>query len=100
MSSAFSVSTTATVGKGQSTKITNPVSSDLVALHIYRISFLLLKYLCMETEDAAKRSEEVGFADLTQIPELPMPEILHGLQVKCAECSCIIIEFSPLIEGM
>lgn len=34
----------------------------------------------METEDAAKRSEEVGFADLTQIPELPMPEILHGLQ--------------------
>eukprot|EP00258_Populus_trichocarpa_P039056 XP_024455075.1 uncharacterized protein LOC18097901 isoform X2 [Populus trichocarpa] len=34
----------------------------------------------METEGAAKRSEEVGFADLTQIPELPMPEILHGLQ--------------------
>jgi len=54
----------------------------------------------METEGAAKRSEEVGFADLTQIPELPMPEILHGLQVKCAECSCIIIEFSALIEGM
>ncbi|KAJ6937083.1 hypothetical protein NC652_011680 [Populus alba x Populus x berolinensis] len=74
MSSAFSVITTATVGKGHS------VSADLVALHIYRISFLLLKYLCMETEGAAKRSEEVGFADLTQIPELPMLEILHGLQ--------------------
>ncbi|KAJ7001417.1 LOW QUALITY PROTEIN: hypothetical protein NC653_011748 [Populus alba x Populus x berolinensis] len=74
MSSAFSVITTATVGKGHS------VSAYLVALHIYRISFLLLKYLCMETEGAAKRSEEVGFADLTQIPELPMLEILHGLQ--------------------
>ncbi|KAG6777946.1 hypothetical protein POTOM_017788 [Populus tomentosa] len=74
MSSGFSVITTATVGKGHS------VSADLVAMHIYRISFLLLKYLCMETEGAAKRSEEVGLADLAQIPELPMPEILHGLQ--------------------
>jgi hypothetical protein len=54
----------------------------------------------METEGAAKRSEEVGFADLTQIPELPMPEILHGLQVKSAKCSCIIIDVSPLMEGM
>lgn len=74
--------------KGQSTEINNLVSptyfSDLVALQIYRITFLLLKFLCLEAERAAKRSEEVGFVDLAHIPELPMPEILHGLQVKLA----------------
>lgn len=90
MSSAFSVITTAIVGKGHS------VSADLVALHIYSISFLLLKYLCMETEGAAKRSEELGFADLTQIPELPMLEILHGLQVKSA--SAPVLSTSSLLS--
>lgn len=86
-SSAFSANSSAIAVKGQSTEITNPVSptyfSDLVALEIYRIAFLLLKYLSIEAEGAAKRSEEVGFVDLAQIPELPMPELLHGLQVKC-----------------
>lgn len=83
-SAAFSANSSAFVVKGQSTEITNPVSptyfSDLVALEIYRIAFLLLKYLSMEAEGAAKRSEEMGFVDLAQIPELPMPELLHGLQ--------------------
>ncbi|KAJ6671502.1 NUCLEOPORIN NUP188-like protein [Salix viminalis] len=83
-SSAFSANSSAIAVKGQSTEITNPVSptyfSDLVALEIYRIAFLLLKYLSIEAEGAAKRSEEVGFVDLAQIPELPMPELLHGLQ--------------------
>ncbi|XP_011046730.1 PREDICTED: uncharacterized protein LOC105141252 isoform X1 [Populus euphratica] len=83
-SSAFSANSSAFVVKGQSTEITNPVSptyfSDLVALEIYRIAYLLLKYLSMEAEGAAKRSEEMGFVDLAQIPELPMPDLLHGLQ--------------------
>lgn len=57
--------------------------SDTVALQIYRIAFLLLKFLCLEAEGAAKRAEEVGFIDLAHFPELPMPEILHGLQVTC-----------------
>ncbi|KDP27581.1 hypothetical protein JCGZ_19586 [Jatropha curcas] len=79
-----SATSTALVIKGQSTETANPVSptyfSDLLALQIYRIAFLLLKYLCLEAEAAVKRSEEVGFFDLAHIPELPMPEILHGLQ--------------------
>jgi len=91
-SSAFSANSSAFVVKGQSTEITNPVSptyfSDLVALEIYRIAFLLLKYLSMEAEGAAKRSEEMGFVDLAKIPELPMPELLHGLQVKL--CSVLL----------
>ncbi|KAK4786245.1 hypothetical protein SAY86_002934 [Trapa natans] len=54
--------------------------SDTVAVQIYRITFLLLKFLCLQAEGAAKRAEEVGFIDLIHFPELPMPEILHGLQ--------------------
>lgn len=54
--------------------------SDIIALQIYRIAFLVLKFLCLQAEGAAKRAEEVGFVDLAHFPELPMPEILHGLQ--------------------
>ncbi|KAJ0974308.1 hypothetical protein J5N97_016273 [Dioscorea zingiberensis] len=54
--------------------------SDMVAIQIYRIAFLLLKFLCMQAKAAAKRAEEVEFIDLARFPELPMPEILHGLQ--------------------
>ncbi|XP_042495006.1 uncharacterized protein LOC122074223 [Macadamia integrifolia] len=54
--------------------------SDTAAIQMYRISFLLLKFLCLQSEGAAKRAEEVGYIDLEHFPELPMPEILHGLQ--------------------
>ncbi|PQM35839.1 uncharacterized protein Pyn_12199 [Prunus yedoensis var. nudiflora] len=37
-------------------------------------------FLCLQAEGAARRAEEVGFVDLDHFPELPMPEILHGLQ--------------------
>ncbi|WCJ39807.1 hypothetical protein M5689_020767 [Euphorbia peplus] len=71
----------ALVVKSQSTNAVDPTYfSDLVGLQIYRIAFLLLKYLCLEAKGAVKRSEEVGFIDLAHFPELPMPEILHGLQ--------------------
>lgn len=56
--------------------------SDIVALQIYRITFLLLKFLCLQAEGAARRAEEVGYVDLAHFPELPMPEILHGIQVR------------------
>lgn len=78
-----SFSTTST--HGQATESTDLIPktcfSDTVALQVYRIAFLLLKFLCLQTEGAAKRAEEVGFVDLAHFPELPMPEILHGLQV-------------------
>ncbi|XP_020681493.1 uncharacterized protein LOC110098887 [Dendrobium catenatum] len=54
--------------------------SDVVAIQIYRITFLLLTYLCMQAKAAAERAEEVGYIDLERFPDLPMPEILHGLQ--------------------
>lgn len=56
--------------------------SDTVAIQMYRIAFLLLKFLCMQARSAAKRAEELELIDLAYFPELPMPEILHGLQVK------------------
>ncbi|EXB39261.1 hypothetical protein L484_024956 [Morus notabilis] len=54
--------------------------SDIVALQIYRITFLLLKFLCLQAGSAVRRAEEVGYVDLAHFPELPMPDILHGLQ--------------------
>lgn len=83
--SSMSSRTTSVVGKDQfddnaySAPQTN--FSDITAIQIYRITFLLLKFLCIQAEGAAKRAEEVGFVDLAHFPELPMPDILHGLQV-------------------
>ncbi|XP_021286367.1 uncharacterized protein LOC110418076, partial [Herrania umbratica] len=79
------LTTTALVIKDQGTESNNHVSqtyfSDLVAIEMYRITFLLLKFLCLQAEGAAKRAEELGYVDLAHFPELPMPEILHGIQV-------------------
>ncbi|KAG9139871.1 hypothetical protein Leryth_015251 [Lithospermum erythrorhizon] len=54
--------------------------SEIAAIQIYRITFFLLQFLCIQAKGAAKRAEEVGFVDLAHFPELPMPDILHGLQ--------------------
>ncbi|KAL6545953.1 hypothetical protein OROGR_009827 [Orobanche gracilis] len=54
--------------------------SDLIAIEIYVIAFLLLKFLCIQAESAARKAEEVGFVDYAHFPELPMPDILYGLQ--------------------
>ncbi|XP_052191958.1 uncharacterized protein LOC127801127 isoform X2 [Diospyros lotus] len=82
--SAASSKTTALGVKGQGTEATNSSSqtyfSDTIAIQMYRIAFLLLKFLCLQAEGAVRRSEEVGFIDLAHFPELPVPEILHGLQ--------------------
>ncbi|KAL6293783.1 hypothetical protein ACE6H2_001925 [Prunus campanulata] len=74
--------TTALAIKTQSTEnsVSQSYLSDTIVLQINRITFLLLKFLCLQDEGAARRAEEVGFVDLDHFPELPMPEILHGLQ--------------------
>ncbi|KAK6916684.1 hypothetical protein RJ641_019545 [Dillenia turbinata] len=75
---------TALVVKSQVIEDSNAISptnfSDATAIQIYRITFLLLKFLSIQAEDAARRAEEVGCVDLVHFPELPVPEILHGLQ--------------------
>ncbi|KAJ4780327.1 Nucleoporin NUP188 [Rhynchospora pubera] len=54
--------------------------TETVALRIYEISLLVLSILCVQAEAAVKRAEELGFVDPANLPELPMPEILHALQ--------------------
>ncbi|XP_068323187.1 uncharacterized protein [Pyrus communis] len=82
--STIPTTSTALVIKTQATVNGSHISlsyfSDSIALQIYRITFLLLKFLSLQAEGAARREEEVGFVDLDHFPELPMPEILHGLQ--------------------
>ncbi|KAI9181025.1 hypothetical protein LWI28_010510 [Acer negundo] len=102
--------TTALIIRDQATEKSRPISqthfSDAVAIQLYRIAFLLLKFLCSQAEGAAKRAEEVGFVDLAHFPELPMPEILHGLQDQAL---AIVIELcetnklkqtNPEIQGI
>ncbi|XP_010446392.1 PREDICTED: uncharacterized protein LOC104729180 isoform X1 [Camelina sativa] len=60
--------------------VTQSQFSDSVAIQIYRVASVLLKFLCLQAEGAVKRAEEVGYVDLAHFPELPEPEILHGLQ--------------------
>ena len=60
--------------------------SDTEAIQMYRIGFLLLKFLCMQAKAAAKRAEELELIDLAHFPELPMPKILHGLPASLHQC--------------
>ncbi|KAK3195082.1 hypothetical protein Dsin_026392 [Dipteronia sinensis] len=95
------VSTTAAfIIRDQATEKSRPISqthfSDAVAMQLYRIAFLLLKFLCSQAEGAAKRAEEVGFVDLAHFPELPMPEILHGLQDQALAIVIELCEASKL----
>lgn len=91
---AVSTTSTALITRSQATENGDRVSqtffSDIVALQIYRITFLLLKFLCLQVGGAVRRAEEVGYVDLAHFPELPMPDILHGLQVRR-----VIFTYSP-----
>jgi len=60
--------------------------SDTAAIQMYRIAFLLLKFLCMQAKAAVKGAAELESIDPAHFPELPMPEILHGLQVSLHQC--------------
>lgn len=81
--SSLSSRSTALVVKAPSNDHATPQThfSDITAIQMYRIAFLLLKFLCIQAEASAKRAEELGFVDLGHFPELPMPDILQGLQV-------------------
>ncbi|KAI4297724.1 hypothetical protein L6164_037599 [Bauhinia variegata] len=94
---------------GQASETTSPPTksyfSDAVAVQIYKIAFLLLKFLCIQAEGAARRAEEVGFVDLAHFPELPMPEILHGLQDQAIAivtelCVANKLKVSPEIQNV
>ncbi|KAL5561138.1 hypothetical protein UlMin_030885 [Ulmus minor] len=92
--------TTGLIIKSQATESADHVSqthfSDIVALQIYRITFLLLKFLCLQAEGAARRAEEVGYVDLSHFPELPMPDILHGLQDQAIKIVSELCEANKL----
>ncbi|KAK3028660.1 hypothetical protein RJ639_037840 [Escallonia herrerae] len=82
--STLSCRTSAIVIKDQATENSflapRTLFSDTTAIQIYRIAFFILKFLCLQAECASRRAEEVGFIDVAHFPELPMPDILHGLQ--------------------
>ncbi|CAN4119728.1 unnamed protein product [Withania somnifera] len=96
--------------KAQPNEHANPTSqtrfSDAMSIQIYRITCLLLKFLCQQAEDAAERAEEVGFVDLAHFPELPMPDILHCLQdqgicIVAELCDCNKLkQVSSEIQGL
>ncbi|XP_031493788.1 uncharacterized protein LOC116259924 isoform X2 [Nymphaea colorata] len=79
--------------------------SYLTAIQIYRISALLLRFLCMQAIAAAKSAEDVGLIDFAHFPELPMPEILHGLQDQAISIVTELLEseratVSPDVQTM
>ncbi|CAL4924385.1 unnamed protein product [Urochloa decumbens] len=65
---------------GDSDSIRQTRFTEALAIQIYRIAFLIMKFLCSQAKEAVKRAEELEFLDLAHFPELPMPDILHGLQ--------------------
>ncbi|KAK8445240.1 hypothetical protein SEVIR_9G289900v4 [Setaria viridis] len=65
---------------GDSDSIRQTRFTEMLAVQIYRIAFLIMKFLCSQAKEAVKRAEELEFLDLAHFPELPMPDILHGLQ--------------------
>ncbi|XP_022146238.1 uncharacterized protein LOC111015501 isoform X2 [Momordica charantia] len=91
-------STTSLIVSGRTTEITDSVCptyfSDTLALRIYTITFLLLKFLCLQAEGAAQKAEDVGYVDLAHFPELPMPEILHGLQDQAMAIICDLCDLN------
>ncbi|KVH88159.1 hypothetical protein Ccrd_024450 [Cynara cardunculus var. scolymus] len=80
--------------------------SDMAAIDVYKIAFYLLHFLCLQADAAAKRAEEVGFVDVAHFPDLPMPDILHGLQdqgiaVVSELCEANKLkQLTPEIEGV
>ncbi|XP_004983372.1 uncharacterized protein LOC101761606 isoform X2 [Setaria italica] len=65
---------------GDSDSVRQTRFTEMLAVQIYRIAFLIMKFLCSQAKEAVKRAEELEFLDLAHFPELPMPDILHGLQ--------------------
>ncbi|XP_040384027.1 uncharacterized protein LOC102721481 isoform X2 [Oryza brachyantha] len=77
-------------GGSDSTKQTR--FTEMLAVQIYRIAFLIMKFLCSQAKEAVKRAEELEFLDLAHFPELPMPDILHGLQDQVVSIVTEVLE--------
>lgn len=58
--------------------------SDMVAISVYRLVLLLLKFICKQVQHAVERLEDRGIADYGHFPQLPAPEVLYSLQVHLA----------------
>lgn len=78
----LTLSSTTIVVKDPSDIYSQTYFSDMAAIEVYKIAFCILKFLCLQADAAAKRAEDLGFVDVAHFPDLPMPDILHGLQVK------------------
>lgn len=71
--------------------------SDLVAINVYRLVLLLLKFTCKQVQHAVDRFENGGTTDYSQFPQLPAPEVLSPLQV-CYPCACGLKHVLILLE--
>nr|XP_043624466.1 uncharacterized protein LOC122596031 [Erigeron canadensis] len=79
--------------------------SDMVAIEVYKVAYYLLTFLCLQADSASKRAEEVGFVDVAHFPDMPMPDILHGLQdqgigVVSELCETNRLKLTPEVEGV
>ncbi|GBG60473.1 hypothetical protein CBR_g5647 [Chara braunii] len=70
--------------------------SDDLAIHVYRLALLILKFLCMLAQEPLSTMEERGHYDYSQFPELPSPEVLHALQ---DQCMAILLEIGERESG-
>ncbi|XP_062205788.1 uncharacterized protein LOC133907725 isoform X2 [Phragmites australis] len=77
---------------GDSDPIRQTRFTEMLAVQIYRIAFLIMKFLCSRAKEAVKRAEELEFLDLAHFPELPMPDILHGLQDQVVSIVTEVLE--------
>jgi len=77
---------------GDSGSVKQTRFSEMIAVQIYRIAFLIMKFLCSQAKEAVKRADELEFVDLAHFPELPMPDILHGLQDQVVSIVTEVLE--------
>lgn len=77
---------------GDSGSVKQTRFTEMIAVQIYRIAFLIMKFLCSQAKEAVKRADELEFVDLAHFPELPMPDILHGLQDQVVSIVTEVLE--------
>lgn len=69
--------------------------SDLVAINVYRLVLLLLKFSCKQVQHAVDRFENGGTNDYGHFPQLPAPEVLYPLQVYYAGPALVSLNICP-----
>lgn len=61
--------------------------SDQIAMNVYKLAAVLLRFLCKQAQQAVSRVSADGPPDFLHFPSLPAPDILHNLQVSPCRCS-------------